>query len=244
MPAEQIQLPNGNTASLAVTPTLTLVKDQSVKTAPVPVKKAIVFFIGGAADQEKYYFQGAFHNIDDAQKQLDGKIAGNAKLKAKYTGIPKSYKDARGAGDIQTHFIDNIPSKSCPIYIVGHSLGGWNGAHLSQILSEAGYSIKYLVTLDPVGEGFLVWLGSDIYFSEPTPVAETWINIRANASTPDQSDGVADFGERWIIETGPTINKTIDKHHASADWMFIEPVQGTKSACDLIFDSINGIFSQ
>ena len=59
-----------------------------------------------------------------------------------------------------------------------------------------------------------------------------------------QSDGVADFGERWIIEAGPTINKTIDKHHASADWMFYEPVQGTKSACDLIFDSINDIFGQ
>lgn len=101
-----------------------------------------------------------------------------------------------------------------------------------------------LVTLDPVGEGFLVWVGSDIYFSEPTPVAETWINIRTNASTPDQSDCVADFRERWIIEAGPTINKTIDKHHASADWMFFESVQGTKSACDLIFDSINDIFGQ
>lgn len=173
MAAEQVKLPNGNTASLAVTPTLTIVKDQTVKTAPVPVKKAIVFFIGGAADQETYYFQGAFHNIDDAQKLLDARIGASETLKAKYTGLPKSYKDAKGSGDIQTHFIDKITSKSCPVYIVGHSLGGWNGAHLSQILSEAGYTIKFLVTLDPVGEGFLVWLSSDIYFSEPTPVAET-----------------------------------------------------------------------
>jgi hypothetical protein len=30
----------------------------------------------------------------------------------------------------------------------------------------------------------------------------------------------------------------------SAEWLFIERVQGTKSACDLIFDSINGIFGQ
>ncbi|SMQ23765.1 hypothetical protein SAMN04488483_1184 [Pseudomonas helmanticensis] len=47
-----------------------------------------------------------------------------------------------------------------------------------------------------------------------------------------------------MIEAGPTINKAIDRHHASADWMFIEPVQGAKSACDLIFDSFNGIFGQ
>lgn len=100
------------------------------------------------------------------------------------------------------------------------------------------------MTLDPVGEGFLVWLGSDIYFSEPTPAAETWINIRANSSKPDDSDGVADFGERWTIDAGPTVNKTIDKHHASADWMFIEPVQGVKSSCDLIFDSVNGTFGK
>ncbi|WP_231674598.1 hypothetical protein [Pseudomonas quasicaspiana] len=41
MAAEQVNLPNGNTASLAVTPTLTVVNDQTVKTAPVPVKKAM-----------------------------------------------------------------------------------------------------------------------------------------------------------------------------------------------------------
>lgn len=68
--------------------------------------------------------------------------------------------------------------------------------------------------------------------------------IRANSSKPDSSDSVADFGERWNIKSGPTMNKTIDIHHASADWMFIQPVQETKSALDLIFDSINGFFGQ
>lgn len=244
MAAEQIVLPNGNTASLAATKILTAANDSTVKAVPVPEKKAIVFFIGGAADQEKYYFQGAYHNIDAAKNLLDNRISPNAKLKPKYTSWARGYNDAKGSGDIKTNFIDKIPSKSSPVYIVGHSLGGWNGAHLSKILSEAGYTIKFLVTLDPVGEGFWVWLGSDIYMSEPQPVAEFWINIRASSSKPDSSDSVADFGERWNIKSGPTMNKTIDIHHASADWMFIQPVQETKSALDLIFDSINGIFGQ
>lgn len=37
------------------------------------------------------------------------------------------------------------------------------------------------------------------YLLRPEPVAETWINIRANSSKPDSSDSVADFGERWNI---------------------------------------------
>ncbi|MGA8134895.1 MULTISPECIES: alpha/beta hydrolase [Pseudomonas] len=244
MEAEKIILPSGKTASLAATHTLTVVNDTTIKSVPVAEKKAIVFFIGGAGDQESYYFQGAFHNIDNARNILDNKISAMKLLSKKYTSWPKSYNDARGSSNIQNNFIANIPSKSCPIYIVGHSLGGWNGAHLSRILSEAGYTVKFLVTLDPVGEGFWVWVGSDIYKSEASPIAETWINIRANSSKPDSSDGVAKFGGRWIITDGPTMNKTMDVHHASADWMFIEPVQGTKSACDLIFDSINGIFGQ
>jgi hypothetical protein len=244
MAAEQVVLPSGKTASLATTHTLTAANDPAVKSVPVAEKKAIVFFIGGAADQEKYYFQGAFHNIDDARNILDKRVSAIKPLSKKYTSWAKSYNDAKGSSDIQTNFITNIPSKSCPIYIVGHSLGGWNGAHLSRILSEAGYTVKFLVTLDPVGQGFWVWVGSDIYKSEPSPIAETWINVRAISSQPDSSDGVAKFGEHWIITDGPTMNKTMDIHHASADWMFIEPVQGTKSACDLIFDSINGIFGQ
>ncbi|WP_248807311.1 alpha/beta hydrolase [Pseudomonas sp. MWU13-2100] len=244
MEAEKIILPSGKTASLVATHTLTTVHDTTVKSVPIAEKKAIVFFIGGAGDQESYYFQGAFHNIDSARNILDTRISAMKPLSKKYTSWPKSYNAARGSGSIQTNFIANIPSKLCPIYIVGHSLGGWNGAHLSRILSEAGYTIKFLVTLDPVGEGFWVWMGSDIYKSEASPIAETWINIRASSSKPDTSDGVAEFGGRWIITNGPTTNKTMDIHHASADWMFIEPVQGTKSACDLIFDSINGIFGQ
>ena len=106
-----------------------------------------------------------------------------------------------------------------PVHLVGHSLGGWNGAHLSQILVEKGYKVKALVTLDPVGEGMMVWMGSDIYLSKPTPKAEFWINVRADAKKPDSSDGVADFGERWIPQ-GANVSVVADIHHYDAGRMF------------------------
>ncbi|WP_236443175.1 hypothetical protein [Pseudomonas syringae] len=87
MEAEQVSLPSGKTASLAKAHTLTAANDSTVKTVLVVTKKAIVFFIGGAADQEKYYFQGAFHNIDGAKNILDQRIGSNSKLSSKYTSV-------------------------------------------------------------------------------------------------------------------------------------------------------------
>lgn len=98
-----------------------------------------------------------------------------------------------------------------------------------------------LVTLDPVGEGFLVWLGSDIYFSEPEPKAKNWINIRAAPSSPDASDDVADFGERWIVTSGPNVNETIDEHHRFADKIFLKKLSDKKSAFDHVKESIDSL---
>ncbi|MDO7930062.1 hypothetical protein Q6A51_25105 [Pseudomonas sp. KFB-139] len=49
---------NEKPARLVMTHTLTAVNDAVVKTVPVAEKKA--FFIGGAADQDAYYFQRPF----------------------------------------------------------------------------------------------------------------------------------------------------------------------------------------
>lgn len=51
--------------------TLTPAADQTVKQVPVEVKKAVVFFIGGAADKESYYLQGPNNNVADARRKLD-----------------------------------------------------------------------------------------------------------------------------------------------------------------------------
>ncbi|WP_248804274.1 alpha/beta hydrolase [Pseudomonas sp. MWU13-2100] len=236
MEAEKIILPSGKTASLVATHTLTAVSNSQIKTVPVPTAKPIVFYIGGAGDQESYYFQGAFHNINEVEVLMSKRMK-NAQLFEKYTKHVWGYNEVRGGRDIKEHITNLIPNKSCPIYIVGHSLGGWNGAHLSKILSDEGYKIALLITLDPVGKGFLVWLGSNIDYSEPTPVADMWINIRANPIKSDASDHVANFGERWIVSQGPAINATVDIHHALASHMMVAPIQGAKCALDFLYDA-------
>ncbi|MCC6076693.1 hypothetical protein ACFPTX_03070 [Pseudomonas sp. GCM10022188] len=57
--------------------------------------------------------------------------------------------------------------KTTSIYMVGHSLGAWSGAHLSQRFSEWGNRVQMLVTLGPVGSGLLVRLGSRIPYHRP-----------------------------------------------------------------------------
>ncbi|MGE8501570.1 MAG: hypothetical protein ACN6P1_04970 [Pseudomonas sp.] len=95
-----------------------------------------------------------------------------------------------------------------------------------------------LITLGPVGEGALVWLGSDIYFSKPEPVSGYWINVRATPKRPDGSDSVANFGEQWKIGSGPDINAHMDINHASALGIFVNAVRDGASASDILFESI------
>lgn len=239
MEAEQITLPSGKTATLAMTHTLTAANNTTLKVVPVTAAKPVIFFIGGAADQEPYYFQGAFHNIEHAAADLlpflDKRFGADA-----YVSRTIGYNASRGHSDIQKNVKAFIPKKSSPVYIVGHSLGGWNGAHLSTILADDGYNVEMLVTLDPVGEGFWVWVGSDIYMSKPNPIAKTWINIRANSQHPDGSDGVASFGKRWTVVSGPAINAVVDLHHAMAGSIFMAPIQGGRCARDIMYDSLCG----
>jgi len=203
---------------VADTRELTPAADQAVKKIPVVVKTAVVFFIGGAADRESYYFQGPNDNVDEAKKILDADFEMQKQAGA-YASYHVGYSDVRGGRDIRKYVLSKIVSKAMPVYLVGHSLGGWNGAHLSQILSDKGYKVKALITLDPVGEGSIVWVGSDIYMNKPTPQAEFWINVRANAESPDASDRVAEFGERWIPQ-GANISVVANIHHANAGRMF------------------------
>ncbi|QJI41243.1 alpha/beta hydrolase [Pseudomonas sp. ADAK2] len=216
---------------------LTDKKDVSEKRVPIESTKAIVFFVGGAGDKEKYYFSGTFGNAQDAQTAFDPRTLCLKEL-GQYRSEWLGYNEVRGKKDIQKFVLDVIPYKSCPVYIVGHSLGGWNGAHLSKIMSDWGYKIKMLITLDPVGEGALVWLGSDIYRETPTPVAEQWINVKAMPTKKDQSDSVAEFGEKWRVSGGPAINVTMDTNHYNAVAMLTRPIAGAKSAGDIMYESI------
>ena len=217
---------------------LSSASDKTVKTVPVTVRKAVAFFIGGAGDKESYYFNGPFGNVAIAQNALDSELADYRGTK-EYASYYLGYNEARGNKDIKTYVLANIPTKAIPVYIVGHSLGGWNGAHLSQYLSDQGYRIEMLVTLDPVGKGVLVQTFSDIHSKEPNPSSKFWINIRAQPKTPDQSDSVAEFGERWIVTNGPQVNAVAPNNHYDAIGLFTIRLPTGKSAKQHILDSIH-----
>lgn len=242
MSAETVTCEKGNNYKLHKEHTLTDKKDVSVKAVPVESTKAIVVFVGGAGDKESYYFSGPYRNIRFAKLNLDSRTE-TLKSEGRYKSEWLGYNEVRGKKDIQRHVLSLIPYKSCPVYIVGHSLGGWNGAHLTKIMSEWGYRVQMLITLDPVGEGALVWLGSDIYRERPEPVAADWINIKATPTQRDPSDGVADFGEKWLISCGPSLNANVDANHADALGLFTARIDGNKSASDLLLESIMEEFS-
>lgn len=242
MTAETVTCAKGNTYKLHKEHVLTDKKDVSAKPVPVESTKAIVLFIGGAGDKESYYFSGPYGNILAARAAFD-KRNESLSAKGRYRSEWLGYNEVRGKQDIQRYVLSLIPYKSCPIYIVGHSLGGWNGAHLTKLMSEWGYRMQMLITLDPVGEGALVWIGSDIYRQRPDPVAVEWINIKATPTNRNSSDGVADFGEKWIVSCGPSLNVNVDTSHANALELFDAPISGGNSASDLLLASIMKEFS-
>ena len=199
-------------------------------------KKIIVFFIGGAGDKNSYYGYGPTKLVKNSILHVfKGRIAAYSLISPhiEYLG----YEEIRGEDDIKKNVIDKIASKDIPIYIVGHSLGGWNSAHLCKHLVNNGYNIRMLVTLDPVGEGVIVYVGSDKE-PEANPGAKIWINISCNPIYEDQSDKVADFGERWFPKNGPTIYYESKCSHAEVLRMFMENILQDKSALDLLIDVI------
>jgi pimeloyl-ACP methyl ester carboxylesterase len=206
------------------------------------IDKAIAFFIGGAADKESYYFQGPFNNVQDAQVILENSLVQNPNSLKYYSSYYLDYSDAYD--DVLKKITSNIFDKSIPLFIIGHSLGGWNGAHLSQILTDSGYKVKMLITLDPVGKGFLVYVGSNIYATIPKPKADFWINLKAVPSKPDQSDSVAEFGERWNVKTGPNINNEADLNHYNAKKMFTIKLSTGKSVFQYLFDNVTTLINQ
>lgn len=210
-------------------------KEGETKQAQTSKKNVVMLIFGGAADVESYYTQGPNNNTYPIYKMMLKYIT---EPKIKYIIERKDYSAAKGKYDI-ARIKKSIPTTNSYVYIIGHSLGAWNGAHLSQVLSDSGYKVSMLVTLDPVGCGILVSIGSDIYSSEPKPVADEWINILCSPTTPNSSDGVAEFGERWKINSGPTLNESVNVNHADAYYIFTTKLSDGKSAYEHVTKSIN-----
>lgn len=242
MEAEKIVLPNGNTASLAATHTLTATDNTQVKVVPIAALRVVVFLIGGAGDKKRFLGSGPNHNILPLLSALQSQVSNNIPVEKnenfsiEYIGYYEAYGDDR----IQENVISKIKNKRTLIYIVGHSLGGWNGAHLSRYLSEKGYQVKLLITLDPVGESTVLELSSKIYHATPAPSAKRWINVVAKPSSSNFTDFVAWAGEKWVITSGPDINASVDTNHAEAVTLMTSRLGGASSAYQLLLQDIVG----
>lgn len=162
------------------------------------IQKVVVFFVGGAVDKEAWaFFYGPTYLVRDELEQ-DFKNEFDAPLQQKIATYYLGYEDLFREKNIENYVIKNIPDKeNTVVYLVGHSLGGWNSAHLSQILSDKGYNVDMLITLDPVGTGFGVKIIADIYWHTPTPKANYWVNFTAEPVRYAMEDFVADVGGQW-----------------------------------------------
>ncbi|UKH15659.1 hydrolase [Actinobacillus pleuropneumoniae] len=201
-------------------------------------RHAHIFFIGGAADLEPYYFVGPLHNITIAQKKLARQVKKYLAHHANIHFHSLSYNRVYYLSDIELNVLVKIQPQDL-IYIIGHSLGGWNATHLARILKDKGYRVRILATLDPVGEGTLVWMGSNIFKNpEPKPLADFWINIQAENDDLDLSDIVAQIGRQWLLSNEPDINEKLYIHHSDAQRMLRHKLHTGKSIMDYIIENI------
>lgn len=209
----------------------------------VTSKRALVIFVGGAADQESYYGFGPNLNITHAEKEFHNEISHRINTKELDSKIQSKIETrVYGYNYIydESELIKQIASKYQLIYLIGHSLGGWNSAHLSRQLADANYTVKMLITLDPVGKGSLVQIFSKIHSKpELEPKSNMWINVIANPESDNSSDNIADFGEKWNIPNSYTaINEAVNVNHESAIGLFISKLSLNQSALDLLIEDL------
>lgn len=184
-------------------------------------KKSINLFIGGAGDKEPFFGSSITNIVEDQiRKKYHNSVP--ERIRQDYYDAYLSYKDAFKT-KINTVIVPILKSKDiCSINIVGHSLGGWNGAHLSSILSQKGYKVKLLATIDPVGTKVGVTVLSDIYWNTPIPVKEYWINIKSDSSKFTKDNLIADLGGQWEPKRDVERNTEVLFTHAEAGKMFFE----------------------
>ncbi len=203
-------------------------------------KIVVVLFIGGAGDKDKYLGRDATKIVQRDVQFRFSSLLEIQELGKRYIPMYLGYDEIRSDDDIENKVLRFIPNKkNIAIYIVGHSFGGWNGAHLSQLLSDKGYNVDMLITLDPVGTRRGVKLISDIYWRIPYPKANYWININSAPDDHHRDDFIASLGGQWKPKSGMQINYTSNYHHRQAGLMFQEALGGSNGSCsDLLARSI------
>ncbi len=204
-------------------------------------KQVVTFFIGGAGDKEPFYGSGATKIMEGVRINFNKKIKSKLVNNDLYTSYYLGYNEVKGENNIKNNILSQLPNKDgTQINIVGHSLGGWNGAHLSDILTQKGYIINTLITLDPVGEGGGVTTISDIHLLFPSPKAGFWVYIHTDPENYRADDLIADLGGQWIPRKNkPHVIHTTIYNHGKANNMFNEILSKTTiSASSLLLSTI------
>ncbi|MBT2865901.1 hypothetical protein [Chromobacterium violaceum] len=227
--------------------------------------RIVIFFVGGAGDKRPFLGSGPNGNIVDVKKYFEDQFKREMSdflINSVYVG----YYEVHGNENIQRLATEFIIDKKAKVYIVGHSLGGWNGAHFSQKLSKLGYTVEMLITLDPVGESQVLKIFADIYAAVPEPIAYIWINLRYyqsylsiikkyypgrkfNDMKVDLSaNAVADAGIQWWIgprldgvkvpDRLPDLNKIVDVNHVETLPAMQYPLDGKITAWSILKGSI------
>ena len=216
--------------------------DKNTPYIEVFFKKSITFFIGGAGDKEKNLGFGPSYIVrDEALRPYISKLSSTDLLNPNnvlisendvYLGYNEIYKMDRIRKNILSKIKDK---KGVSVNIVGHSLGGWNGAYLSTILSNLGYNVNLLITLDPVGTKYGVTLVSDIYLEYPVPKSKYWVNIQTNPEIYDGDDYIAWLGGQWEPDKRTTNNYlVVPYHHREVDKMFSYIIAGKNTTEDFL----------
>lgn len=218
-------------------------------------------FIGGAGDHERFWHVFPNHGAvkDYAQIDFNSILTGHFQTKLnvnksradrlaifniKYYG----YNEIDAAYDAAIRGLKNFPTLK--INVVGHSLGGWQAAHLAQRLNEFKCdTVANLITLDPVGEIYSWNPAGSIKFRSPNTTGSTWTNIRAESSSmyPGWNNIVANAGGQWNPSNSglsPTYNYQIEADHLAIRKMMKHKIivngkQQNKSPYDLLMQYYN-----
>lgn len=217
----------------------------------INTKTAIVFFVGGANDKYSFLKQSPtyltlslYDKFVQRLNQHTDKLAIKERLiygqEIAYLGYNEIYSD----DNIQKNILAHISNKQTAIYLIGHSLGAWNVAHLSGYLSKLGYCVRLLITLDPVGCNKILQYCSSLYKHKPKPIAQAWINISCTPKQYDYSDNIALIGGRFNIRKlnyQPNHCLYYPIHHGDVLPMANLPIINGKNVLDLLFDDVKNL---